>query len=202
MKTIEEITKEFISDMNTVSCKDNVTKTAIAVIKDKPRTNFLWKDLLFLLLKIASILFIIVLLFTFMFGFVQINDPSMEPAIRAGDLIFFYRYKSSGYQPQDVIALKYEGKIQIRRVIATEGDTVDITEAGLVINGALQQEFNVYQKTERYQDGVDFPLTVQQGEIFVLGDNRTNSTDSRIYGTVKVKNTLGKVMTIVRRRGL
>ena len=168
----------------------------------KPKQNPVWKDILFLILKIAAIVLTFVLLFTFLFGIIRYQDPAMEPAIKDGDLVIYYRNNRGGYLPQDVIVIKYKGKEQVRRVIATAGDTVDITEEGLVLNGALQQELSIYQKTQRYQDGVSFPLTVPQGEVFVLGDNRTNSIDSRIYGCVKVKDTIGKVMTIIRRRGI
>ena len=126
----------------------------------------------------------------------------MAPAIKDGDLVIFYRYTSSGYQPQDVVALMFNGQKQARRVVATAGDTVDITENGLVVNGAPQQEPEIYQMTERYADGVSLPLTVPEGEIFVLGDARTGATDSRIYGCVKIEDTLGKVMTVIRRRNI
>jgi signal peptidase I len=87
-------------------------------------------------------------------------------------------------------------------VVALAGDTVDITEKGFYINGALQREPDIYRETERYQDGIDFPLTVLEGHVFVLGDNRTGTTDSRIYGPVRINDTQGKVMTVVRRRSI
>ena len=126
----------------------------------------------------------------------------MAPAIKDGDLVFFYRYTSAGYLPQDVIVLEYNGQRQARRVVATAGDTVDITENGLVINGAQQHEPEIHHKTERYQDGVSFPLTVPERQVFVLGDNRTDSTDSRKYGCIRIEDTLGKVMTVIRRRDI
>jgi len=167
-----------------------------------PQKPPIWRDLLFLLVRIASILLAFVLLFTFLFGIIRYQEPSMAPAIKDGDLVIFYRYTKSGYLPQDAIALKIDGKKQIRRVVAAAGDMVDITENGLVINGALQQEPGIYQITERYAEGVDFPLTVPEGQVFVLGDNRAGATDSRIYGCVRVKDTLGKVMTVIRRRSV
>ena len=162
----------------------------------------IWKELLMLLLKIASIIIVTLLLFTFLFGVVRYQDPFMAPAIRSGDLVFFYRYKQTGYLPQDAIMLEYDGEKQVRRVIAMAGDTVDITEDGLVINGALQQELNTWQKTERYKEGVDFPLTVPEGEVFVLADSRADAADSRVYGCVKIDYTQGKVMTIIRLRNI
>ena len=162
----------------------------------------IWKELLFLLAKVASIALVFAVLFTFLFGIIRYQDPSMAPAIKDGDLVLFYQYTSVGYLPQDVIVLKNNGQRQVSRVVATAGDTVDITEDGLVINGALQQEPEIYQKTERYQEGVSFPLTVPEEQVFVLNDSRTGAADSRIYGCVKIEDTVGKVMTIIRRRGI
>ena len=157
---------------------------------------------MFLLIKIGSIFLVFLLVFTFVFGITRYQDFSMDPAIKDGDVVIFFRYKGRVYEPGDAIALKKEGETQVRRVIATAGDTVDIANGGLWINGALQQEIGIYQETERYQDGADFPLTVPEGEVFLLGDHRYGAVDSRIYGCVKVEDTLGKVMTVIRRRGI
>jgi signal peptidase I len=172
------------------------------VQKSPPRKKSVFYDLLFLILKIGTICMALVLLCTFLFGVVRNGDPSMDPAIKDGDLVIFYRYVESGYLPQDVIALDIDGKRQVRRVVAIAGDVVDITEDGLIINGALQQEPEIYQNTERYEEGVDFPLTVPEGQIFILGDKRVGATDSRIYGCIETNNTLGKVMTVLRRRSI
>ena len=89
----------------------------------------------------------------------------------------------------------------VRRVVAVEGDTVDITEDGLEVNGYLQQENLIYEKTRRYEEGIDFPVTLKANEVFVLGDARENATDSRVYGVVNIEETKGKVMLIIRKRG-
>jgi len=162
----------------------------------------IWKDLFFLLLKVAIIIITFILLFTFLYGIVRYQEPSMSPAIKDGDLVVFHRYTKAGYKPQDVVVFDEGGLRQARRVVATAGDTVDITEDGLVINGAIQQEPGIYQKTERYEAGVSFPLTVPEGQVFVLADSRINAADSRIYGPVKIEDTLGKVMMDIRRRSI
>ena len=176
--------------------------TAGVITKKAQYKTSLSKELLLLLLKITAILLALVMMFTFLFGLIRYSDPSMAPAIKDGDLVIFYRYKSAGYLPQDAIALDYEGKTQVRRVVAVAGDEVDITESGLIVNGALQHEPEINQKTERYADGISFPLIVPEGHVFVLGDSRVGATDSRIYGPVDIKDTLGKVMAIIRRRSI
>ena len=158
------------------------------------------KDLLMLLLKIVVIVAAFMLVFTFIFSITRCNDPYMTPAVKDGDLVISYRSTKNGYRPQDVIMLEYNGLKQVRRVVATAGDVVDINNYGLVINGALQQETAIYRTTERYEEGVSFPLMVPEGHVFVLADYRTNATDSRIYGCVKIEDTLGKVMTVIRRQ--
>ena len=160
------------------------------------------RDLGFLLLKVAIIILAFLIIFTFVFGLLRYAEPSMTPSVKDGDLVIFHRYNDSGYAAKDAIVFEFEGEKQIRRVIAVQGDTVDITEEGLVINGAPQQEPGIGQKTERYAEGVDFPLTIPDGHVFVLADYRTGAADSRIYGPVKIENTLGKVMAVLRLRDI
>ena len=201
MQRIDEINRQWALEEQQKVFKPEVA-SQIEPQKSSVQRSSIWKDLLLLLIKIASIILIFVLLFTLLFGIIRYQDPSMAPAIKDGDLVIFYRYTSTDYLPQDVIVLEYEGQLQVRRVVATAGDTVDITGEGLVINGAVQQEPEIFQKTERYQNGVSFPLTVPEGQVFVLGDSRIGATDSRIYGCVKIEDTLGKVMTVIRRRSI
>jgi signal peptidase I len=159
------------------------------------------RELLALLIKIAVICAIAVLVFTFLYGLHRSAAPDMVPSIKDGDLVMYYRLDRD-YAAGDLAVLDFRGERQIRRVVAKEGDTVDITEYGLVINGAIQQEMGIYEKTERYEDGTELPVTLGEGQIFLLGDARENATDSRIYGAVDEKDTLGTVITVIRRRNL
>jgi signal peptidase I len=79
---------------------------------------------------------------------------------------------------------------------------VNVTENGLTINGAFQQELNIYEATRRYAEGAELPVTLGEAQVFVLGDSRSNATDSRIYGAVNTNDTLGTVIAVVRRRNL
>ncbi|MCL2002565.1 MAG: signal peptidase I [Oscillospiraceae bacterium] len=209
VKSIQQLNQEFLAEYlpeqpapDKPEAETPKAGTAETVPESAPRGPPVWKELLYLLMKITAIALTFVLMFTFLFGLVRVQEPSMAPAIKDGDLVIFYRYTQSGYLSQDIVALDYNGQRQVRRVAATAGDIVDIAEGGLIINGALQHEPGIYQQTERYQEGMVFPLTVPDGEIFVLGDGREGAADSRIYGCVKIEDTLGKVMTIIRRRNI
>jgi signal peptidase I len=159
------------------------------------------KEALSLLLKVAVISGIAALLFTFVYGLDRNADPDMAPAVKDGDLVAFYRLDKD-YAAGDLLVLSYKGKRQVRRVVAVAGDTVDITEEGLLVNGALQQEPEIYEPTMRYEQGIPLPLTLGEGETFVLGDSRGDATDSRVYGPVAEEGTLGAVIAVMRRRNL
>ena len=167
----------------------------------RPPEPSVWRELRALGIKIAVIVASALLLFTGVYGLHRSADPGMNPSVKDGDLVIFYRFDKK-YRAGDLVLLSFQGNKQVRRVIATAGDTVDITEDGLVINGALQQEHGIYQKTQRYADGIPFPLTLGEGQVFVLGDAREGATDSRIYGAVNAGDTRGTVITIFRRRSL
>ena len=86
-------------------------------------------------------------------------------------------------------------------MVAQGGDTVNIDSQGLIVNGAHQQEQGIVDETTQVADGVTFPLTVPEGSVFLLGDNRDEAVDSRIVGCVPAEQTLGKVIGLFRRRG-
>ena len=169
--------------------------------KKKKKAPTLLEEFLFLFGKIAVTLIALVLLFVFVFGATQINDAAMNPAMREGDITLFQRV-GRDIEVSDVIVVSYDGQTQVRRVVAVEGDVVDITSQGLVVNGLLQQEFHIFEETTQFQDGVRFPITVSEGELFILGDSRTRAQDSRMYGPIEIDHVLGRVVTVIRRRNL
>lgn len=165
------------------------------------RPPTLFQEIMYLLIKIAVIIAAAAAVFTFLFGALRYNNGNMEPSVKEGDLVLFYRLDRS-YIASETLVMKYEGEWQVQRVVAVAGDTVDITEEGLLINGALQQDSNIYEETKRYVSDVEFPLTVPEGSVFVLSDSREDATDSRIFGCVSTKDTYGTVTAIFRRRNL
>lgn len=160
------------------------------------------QDVLDLVIKLAFVGVVMAVAFTFLFGVHRYNNSNMNPALQEGDLLLYNRMDKD-YVSGDVILLDYEGKIQVQRVIATGGDTVNITEDGQVtVNGGIPVQKYVFTETDAYEEGIKFPYTVPQGEVFVMSDNRPDQEDSRLYGSVRESDTYGSVMTVIRRRNI
>jgi len=167
----------------------------------KERQTTLLGEMLYLLRKVLVVGGLLVLCGTFLFGIARNTDLGMTPAVKSGDLIFYFRLDKR-YAASDVVAVKIEGGFQTRRVIAVGGDTVDLTDQGLLVNGYLQQEADIVGETLPYTDGISFPIVLEEDKVFLLGDNREYAVDSRLYGAVDAADTLGKVALILRRRNI
>ena len=139
------------------------------------------------------------LLCGFVFGFTTVPNGDMSPNLKAGDLLMYYQLNKD-YVAQDVVVLKKNNTVYVGRIVAKGGDTVNIPdEGGLVINGNTMIESNIYDTTVRYEGFVSYPLTLNDGEFFVLADIRSSGEDSRYYSSVSEDEILGKVITAVRR---
>ena len=140
----------------------------------------------------------IMVVFTFFFRFVGVVGPSMLPTLTEGDWL---AVSAVPKQPQagDIVIITQPNAFNepiVKRVIATEGQTVDIRDGHVFIDGEQLVETYIAPDvfTER-EDLDNYPLTVKEGEVFVLGDNRPHSSDSRssMIGTIDVNYILGTV---------
>ena len=161
--------------------------------KQKGAELFDWAQAL-----VTAIIFI-VLVFIFVGRIIGVVGSSMVPTLHEGDRVvlqtIFYSPKAG-----DIVVLTKESfgdEPIVKRVIATEGQTVDINfETGEVwVDGELQEESYINEATYRQGD-VEFPITVDEGCIFVMGDNRNKSTDSRFssVGMIDERCVLGRVI--------
>lgn len=90
--------------------------------------------------------------------------------------------------------LEWGKKSYIKRIIALGGDTLEITEQGnVVLNGEILQESYLKEGLETPRNGNYYSLTIPQGYVFVMGDNRTGSKDSRAFGVIPEDKIHGKV---------
>ena len=144
----------------------------------------------------------VLLVFMFLFRMVVVSGPSMMQTLQDGDsLILLSNVIYSNPKYGDIIVASKEsfkdGEPIIKRVIATEGQTVDIDFAeGIVyVDGIALEESYTNSPTNLFE-GVSFPLTVEENCVFVLGDNRNDSLDSRSFdiGQVDKREILGRAI--------
>ena len=144
----------------------------------------------------------IVLLFSLCFRFVVVSGPSMNDTLVDGDYLLLAGNILYGHAKQgDVIVASKksfdDGKPIIKRVIATEGQTVDIdfTQGVVYVDGVALTEPYISSLTT-IDEGMPFPLMVSEGCVFVMGDNRGNSKDSRSLeiGLIDEREILGKAI--------
>lgn len=125
----------------------------------------------------------------------QISGDSMADTLRDGDIVVAWR--QAEIRPGDMIVFNGENKkTLIKRVIACGGDKVDIHENGLIsVNGVPLAEPYATQVV-RGECDIEFPYTVPESRLFVLGDNRTVSVDSRhaVIGSVAQEQIVGRVV--------
>ena len=162
-----------------------------------------WKDsTLIFLHDVIYLLASIIVVFILLFRIVIVNGSSMYSTLWHGDYLLllsnvFYQNPEYG----DIIVASKDsfndGEPIIKRVIATEGQTVDIDfEAGIVyVDGVALEEDYTYTSTT-LEEGVSFPLTVEEDCVFVMGDNRDRSRDSRFpaIGQIDKREILGKAL--------
>jgi len=150
-----------------------------------------------LTLKILIYPLIAYLVLTLVIGVYQIHDNDMFPSLRDGDLVITYKLVE-GYFTGDVVIYEAEGKIHVGRICAVPGDEVYIMEDGYYeLNGSIPHE-DIYYPT-RSGKGLTYPYTVQEGEVFILGDMRLQATDSRALGAISIEQLKGKVVLLLFR---
>lgn len=146
---------------------------------------------------LVSALCIVMFSFTFLFRLVGVMQTSMEPTLHEGQSLIVGAFAGKvRYQDIVIITDPHYPNPLVKRVIATGGQKVDIDfELGEVyVDGLKLEEPYIAEPTYRRHD-VEFPLTVPEGHVFVLGDNRNGSKDSRdsSIGCIPEKYLLGKV---------
>lgn len=146
----------------------------------------------------------VVLLFTFGFRLIGVSGPSMQDTLYTGDRLLVLNAMFCDFKAGDVVVINdYNAELNdtlVKRIIAVGGQTVDIdSSSGTVyVDGAALDESYTKGFTAA-NDGTVFPLTLKEDEVFVMGDHRDHSTDSRSsrLGPVKEGYLQGKALFIL-----
>ena len=137
----------------------------------------------------------VILLILFYFCWpVRLLGSSMEPTMGDGEIVLTSRFSAmtGNYETGDIVLFQYYdengSQTVVKRIIAAEGDHIRILEEGVEVNGVLLQEDYAVGVTHGLAD-----LTIPAGTVYVMGDNRQTSFDSRNMGVIEEKDLKGKV---------
>ena len=146
----------------------------------------------------AGLVLVFIIVFGFIIGISRISGNSMYPTAQSGHPAVYLRLAKSFSRGDIVVVRMPSGEYLLKRVIAVAGDTVDIVDGTVYINGAAEEGTYVTGSTEAGEGSgtvtQTYPLTVGEGQVFLLGDNREVSQDSRHIGTVAVSQIRGRVI--------
>ena len=117
-----------------------------------------------------------------------VPTQSMEPTIQANSLLINSRWDADQINRNDVVTLRYNDLILVKRVIGIPGDEIEIKNGAVYVNGNLEDDyFKIQEKTKG-----EGTYLVPKNSYFVMGDNRTHSTDSRDFGFIKNEDVIAK----------
>lgn len=175
---------------------DLVAKTPATSTQDESPSFLRW--LLELVVMVALAFALATVVRTFVVQPYIIPSGSMIPTIEISERVlankFIYRFESP--KRGDIVVFDDPTKTVptlIKRVIATEGETVDLIDGKVYVDGVALDEPYTYGKPSE-PAAVPMPFTVPAGHIWVMGDNRTNSADSRVFGAVPLSSVDGRAI--------
>ncbi|MDE7261187.1 MAG: signal peptidase I [Oscillospiraceae bacterium] len=146
----------------------------------------------------------VILLFTFGIRLIGVSGPSMQNTLYTGDQLLVLNALFCDFKAGDVVVINdYNAQLSdtlVKRIVAVGGQTVDIDFArGIVyVDGEALDEHYIKEPTYS-EEGLSFPVTLAEDEVFVMGDNRNHSTDSRstLLGPVNVGYLQGKALLLI-----
>ena len=149
---------------------------------------------------------VIVVLFKVIFQLSWVPSGSMEGTIMTGDRVYAEKvsYLFRDPEPGDIVTFQdpeIPGRVLIKRCIAVGGQTVDLVDGRVVVDGvALDEPYTRGLPSEPLKTAlgveVSYPYTVPAGHLWVMGDNRTNSNDSRYFGAIDEDTLTGRAALV------
>lgn len=186
------------TSVNTPEPQENIAENSVKTAETKKKKTF-FGEVYDWIETFCFALALMVVLFIFVFRYVTVDGNSMMNTLHDQDKLIISNFN---YTPQtgDIVVIYIEGqnKPYIKRVIATEGQTVkiDFEKWQVYVDGELLEEDYVLRREGdmHYAAFYDGEFTVPEGQVYVMGDNRNDSTDSRVLGCLDEHNIIGRVI--------
>ena len=158
-------------------------------------------DFQYFVMQTFVLVLIVYVLFAHIVGIISMPNADMYPRIDSGDFLLVYRLDKDP-KAQDIMVFDKNGTRYVGRVIAVGGDTVEITDGSVKVNGYSMIETNIFYETYPLEGFTEYPLTLAEDECFILADQRKGTEDSRFFGPVKYSEIEGTVISVMRRNNL
>ena len=159
-------------------------------------------DVQWFAMQVLIFVIVLYLLFAHIIGITTMPSADMYPRIDSGDFLLYYRLDRDP-KAQDIVVYEKNDTKYVGRVIAVQGDSVEITKDNAVkVNGYNMIESNIFYETYPLEGYTKYPLTLGAGQCFILADQRQGSEDSRYFGPVDYSELDGTVITVMRRSNL
>jgi len=186
------------TSVNTPEPQENIAENSVKTAETKKKKTF-FGEVYDWIETFCFALALMVVLFIFVFRYVTVDGNSMMNTLHDQDKLIISNFN---YTPQtgDIVVIYIEGqnKPYIKRVIATEGQTVkiDFEKWQVYVDGELLEEDYVLRREGdmHYAAFYNGEFTVPEGQVYVMGDNRNDSTDSRVLGCLDEHNIIGRVI--------
>lgn len=161
--------------------------------REKYNTSFaqVFRSTVYALITVAAVAVLVAVL---LMPVLQIYGTSMSPTLTEGNIVL--SLKGSSFETGDVIAFYYNNKVLVKRVIAQSGDWVDISDDGTVYVNAQKIDEPYLTEKALGECDIELPYQVPESKIFVMGDHRSVSVDSRStsVGCVAEEQIVGKIV--------
>lgn len=147
-------------------------------------------DSLFFIIAIV----VIFVMFRFVIGISVVGGDSMMPTLQDGEFTVYLRIVPE-YKAGDIVSMRVpSGEFYVKRVVAAAGDVIDLRNGNVYVNGSPLEDDIGAGETVRESKAVIYPYRVSADSVFVLGDHRAVSLDSRLFGEVNRRQIKGKII--------
>lgn len=155
-----------------------------------------------LIIKVIFIILLLYITFFYIFGLTRMSNIEMRPTIEPGSLVIYYRLDKD-YHVGDVVTFRKDGKRYVLRIVATQNQTLSLDLNNEFITNDGNEQHQTYLKNVIPESSkITYPYKVGNNQVFVVGDYRIESEDSRMFGAIDISIIDGKVISLLQTKDI